>query len=65
MKCVHTSDKHLVNVVILSSPYLGSLAWLRERGLLFPSDLAREYEAIREPRGEYFVSLPEDLVDGR
>ncbi|MFI0413778.1 MAG: hypothetical protein ACH255_06520 [Candidatus Thiodiazotropha sp.] len=39
----------------------GSLAWLRGRGLLFPSDLAREYEGIREPRGEYFVSLPEDL----
>lgn len=39
----------------------GSLAWLRERGLLFPSDLAHDYEAVRKPRGPYAVSLPEDL----
>ncbi|MCU7805897.1 MAG: hypothetical protein KZQ96_22170 [Candidatus Thiodiazotropha sp. (ex Lucinoma borealis)] len=39
----------------------GSLAWLRERGLLFPSDLAHDYEAIRKPRGPYAVSLLEDL----
>lgn len=40
----------------------GSLDWLRERGLLFPSDLARDYEAVRESRGPYAVSLPEDLI---
>lgn len=43
----------------------GSLFWLRERGLLFPTDLASDYEAVREPCGQYSVSLPEDLVNGR
>ncbi|MEW8288208.1 MAG: hypothetical protein AB2563_19680 [Candidatus Thiodiazotropha endolucinida] len=38
----------------------GSLAWIRERGLQFPSDLAREYEGTRKPRGPYSVPLPED-----
>ncbi|MFI0415141.1 MAG: hypothetical protein ACH255_13500 [Candidatus Thiodiazotropha sp.] len=39
----------------------GSPGWLRARGLLLPSDLARDYEFIRKPRGPYAVSLPEDL----
>lgn len=39
----------------------GSPGWLRERGLIFPSDLARDYESTREPRGPYFVPLPEDF----
>ncbi len=43
----------------------GSPGWLRARGLQFPSDIARDYEVTRKPRGPYAVSLPEDLVYGR
>jgi hypothetical protein len=43
----------------------GSLVWLCKRGLMFPSDLAHDYETIREPQGQYSVSIPEDRIDGR
>ncbi len=41
--------------------FIGSLAWRLATGLLTLSDLALEYERVRCPRGQYFVSLPEDL----
>jgi hypothetical protein len=41
----------------------GSYRWRLARGLLSLSDLAREYEAIRSPRGCYRVSLPEDICE--
>lgn len=48
MKCAHTPDKREVNVVISSSPYLGSLAWRLAGGLLTLSDLARVYADMVE-----------------
>ena len=38
------------------------LSWCSERGLTFPSDQAKAYEAIRKPRGDYPVSMREDLI---
>jgi hypothetical protein len=41
--------------------FTSPLAWRRACGLMTLSDLACDYESVREPRGPYFVSLPEDL----
>lgn len=48
-------------VLRLPYPEPGSRAWRRARGLQTLSDLSHEYEAVRNSRGDYSVSLPEDL----
>jgi hypothetical protein len=37
-------------------------AWRLSRGLAVLSELGREYESTRRPRGPYRVALPEDLI---
>lgn len=48
---------------ISSAPEPGSREWRQATGLKVLSDYALDYESIREPRGPYSVSLPEDLIE--
>ena len=45
----------------INQQFIGSQAWRQATGLQTLSDLAQDYEFNREPRGSYFVPLPEDL----
>lgn len=45
---------------IASAPEPGSREWRQATGLKVLSDFALDHESIREPRGPYPVSLPED-----
>jgi hypothetical protein len=38
--------------------------WRKARGLLTISDHIRVYRAIRAPRGNYAVPMPDDLIAG-
>jgi hypothetical protein len=55
--CTHIKSK----VPSRKVPEGDALAWRRKQGLLTLSDYASDYEAIRQSRGPYAVSLPEDL----